>query len=455
MGMQWWSYDLYHGPRGQKPKVFYCNKLESSERVAYYEYLMKEPEVIGFDLEWPCYNQGSGSKRLQDQIGSPKFAKAGVNILTSDFRRLREHFGLKPQGAIELSHLHNLVTIRRSGVQPGNYTTKLCSLEEQVKTHLGLPINKGSSTVRTSNWSRKYLTGEQKAYAASDAYASFMLYHCLNAARSTLEPVPPLPLWAERYEWFRHIPRRGTMLLLEMEGSGEDNKVITAADFFDEHHDNVHVANPSDPPELVSSGPSTTVGESQPVTPSRRRARNVAPATSPSQPKRGSKAKDDPGSRLLNKLRDSRARIAKQRRCEPFKIAQNTGSYLEEEAATVETPDALTEDSDSSGADEAAEPVTPAARPPQLHTGLTSVVQRIGIKSKGTKSEPIELDDTDEDGQGQTRGCWDANEGEDEDEDAAYEGLLSSLILCNNSPVLVLAPLHGIMQYFPPQRGGS
>ncbi|KUI64565.1 Werner syndrome ATP-dependent helicase [Cytospora mali] len=476
---------------------------------------MAEPAVIG-------YSQGSGSVRLQGKAGvitvavEDKIAIFHVGahsasrpvtaeddgvaynrqswhqLLTADFRRLQEHFGLKPQGAVELSHLHNMVTLGRPGSQLGNRTTKLCGLEEQAKTHLGSAPNKANSTVRLSNWSRKYLAGEQKAYAASDAYASFMLYHCLNSGRLATELVPPPPLWAERYEWFRHVPRRGTMLLLEMEGSDEGAKAITAADFFHGRYKNVHIADPSEPPDPAISGPSTNGRRSQPVTPSRRRVRNAA--ASPLQRKRGGKAREDTtSSRLLNKLEDSRTRIAKQRRCEPFKIAQDSvleaivrekprtdadfskikgigkkrldssgtawlnivilhedqeasngrvrSPPVEGEETIAELPDALTEDSDNSGPDETVEPVTPSMRAPQLHTGLASVVQRIDIMSRGTQSEPIALDDSDEDRSGH-QGSPLAGKSR-----SVVDGTLTR---ARPRPT----PLHGIMRYFPPQRSG-
>ncbi|KAK7736998.1 hypothetical protein SLS53_006754 [Cytospora paraplurivora] len=133
---------------------------------------------------------------LRKVIELPTITKAGVNILTADFKRLREHFGLNPQGAVELSHLHNMVTLARPGAQLGFCTAKLSSLAGQVKTQLGLPLDKGSSTVRTSNWSRKYLTGEQPTPRQMHTQA-FIIHHCLKLARIAMEAIPPAPLWAE------------------------------------------------------------------------------------------------------------------------------------------------------------------------------------------------------------------------------------------------------------------
>lgn len=114
---------------------------------------------------------------LRKLIENPKIAKTGVNIRSADFTRLKRYFGLKPQGAFELSHLFNLV---RHSKNPGGLTTKLVGLARQVEEILGLPLSKGS--VRTSNWSRP-LNQQQINYAAADAYAGFMLYHVMDHQR--------------------------------------------------------------------------------------------------------------------------------------------------------------------------------------------------------------------------------------------------------------------------------
>lgn len=108
-----------------------------------------------------------------------------------DFLRLQRFFNLAPRGAFELSHLHNLVTYGAGA------TTRLRKLSLQVEEHLGLPLCKGS--VRTSNWSRP-LDEKQITYAAADVYAGYMLFHCLNAKRAAMRPMPPLPVHAELYK---------------------------------------------------------------------------------------------------------------------------------------------------------------------------------------------------------------------------------------------------------------
>ncbi|KAF1954269.1 hypothetical protein CC80DRAFT_517786 [Byssothecium circinans] len=221
---KWWSHNLYRGPDDKKIEILYSKDKEHSE--TYAKMFLDEP-VVGFDMEWPW--NSDNCLRLQENIGliqiaceskialfhiglhtgttcediiapslrklleSPNIAKAGVNVLNADFRRLKKYFGLNPQGALELSHLHRLV---KHSTKPGALSTKLVALADQVKEHLDLPLSKGS--VRTSNW-RSHLNQQQRDYAAGDAYAGFMLFHCMNAKRAAMDPVPPLPIFADKY----------------------------------------------------------------------------------------------------------------------------------------------------------------------------------------------------------------------------------------------------------------
>ena len=59
-------------------------------------------------------------------IESPNILKTGVCVLKADFARLEKWFDLKPRGAFELSHLHNLVTY--GAEQPNLLTTRLRGL---------------------------------------------------------------------------------------------------------------------------------------------------------------------------------------------------------------------------------------------------------------------------------------------------------------------------------------
>ncbi|KAI3338184.1 hypothetical protein F4824DRAFT_87533 [Ustulina deusta] len=253
---RWWRHSYYRDPRGQSVQVLYSRTKSQSETIA--RQFVNEP-VLGFDMEWPW--DANARTRLQDKVAlvqvasewkvalfhialhegettddliaptlkeileSPKVIKAGVAVLSADFKRLRAHFNLEPKGAFELSHLHNLVTYGAS--TPQQVTTKLRSLSMQVERHLGLPLWKGN--VRTSDWSRP-LNRSQTEYAATDAYAGFMLFHCLNAKRLAMDPVPPLPVFAEAYLPF--TVSRSTTIQLELVIEDGEVQITTAEKFF-------------------------------------------------------------------------------------------------------------------------------------------------------------------------------------------------------------------------------
>ncbi|GAP88782.1 putative 3 -5 exonuclease helicase [Rosellinia necatrix] len=222
---RWWRHTYYQGPKGECVQVLYGKTKSQSEAIA--RQFTDEP-VLGFDMEWPW--DAGNRPRLQDKIAliqlaserkialfhislhegktvddfiapslkaileSAEIIKAGVAVLSADFKRLREHFNLEPKGAFELSHLYNLLTY--DATAPHRSTTRVRSLSLQVNEHLGIPLWKGD--VRTSDWSRP-LNPSQIQYAATDAYAGFMLFHCMNAKRLAMDPVPPFPRLAEAY----------------------------------------------------------------------------------------------------------------------------------------------------------------------------------------------------------------------------------------------------------------
>ncbi|KAI0438262.1 hypothetical protein F4803DRAFT_104459 [Xylaria telfairii] len=254
---RWWRHYYYQSPGGQKVNVLYSKTKSESEILA--RQFANEP-MLGFDMEWPW--DANKRPKLQDKIAliqlasekkialfhialhegetvddliaptlkeileSPKILKVGVAVMNADFRRLRDHFNLDPKGAFELSHLHNLVTY--GAVTPRLVTTKLRSLAMQVEQHLGLPLWKGN--VRTSDWSQP-LNWNQTQYAATDAYACFMLFHCMNAKRLAMEPVPPFPRLAETYLSSSTMPKLTTLQLESLTEDGEV-QIITAVDFF-------------------------------------------------------------------------------------------------------------------------------------------------------------------------------------------------------------------------------
>ncbi|KAI1764618.1 ribonuclease H-like domain-containing protein [Hypoxylon sp. FL1150] len=212
-----WDFSYYRGPRDRPAQVLYADSLSRSESLA--RIFLDEP-VVGFDMEWPMF--ADRSKRVQDKVSliqiaaerkiglfhialhegqttneviapslrriieSATIIKTGVKILGADFKRLKDHLHLQPRGALELSYLHHLVL--------SDASTRLCALSKQVEHHLGLPLDKGS--VRTSNWSLP-LSDAQRKYAANDAYAGFMLFHCMNSKRLAMSPVSPLPKLVE------------------------------------------------------------------------------------------------------------------------------------------------------------------------------------------------------------------------------------------------------------------
>ncbi|KAI0155637.1 ribonuclease H-like domain-containing protein [Pestalotiopsis sp. NC0098] len=226
---QWWSHTLYRGPDGQPPKVLYAKTKAESEAVA--QEFLKEA-VLGFKME-RTYPEPY-STRLQDKVSmiqiaseskiglfhigihegqttddiiapslrkiieSPDIVKVGVKIFIGDANLLclRIHLKLESRGAFELSHLYRLITF--GSKWPNYIMTYLQALGKQVQEILGLPLNKDPS-VRMSNWNQP-LSAQQRLYAADDAYAGLMLYHCMNATRANMLPVPPpLPVLMEYY----------------------------------------------------------------------------------------------------------------------------------------------------------------------------------------------------------------------------------------------------------------
>lgn len=253
-----WSHTLYRGRQDQPVRVLYSRTKLESEEIAH-EFLGEK--VIGFDMEWPWEKTTAGHTRLQQRIGliqiacedkialfhiglhsgstakdllapalrsiieDPAIAKCGVAVHSADFTRIQQWFGLKPRGAFELSHLHNLVSFGASN--PAECTTKLTSLSAQVEEHLGLPLHKGK--VRTSNWSQP-LNKDQVNYAASDAYAGFMLFHCMNAKRTDMDPTPPMPVYAETYG--DTPPGRALRPPLQLMPTHGDTKPTSVLDFY-------------------------------------------------------------------------------------------------------------------------------------------------------------------------------------------------------------------------------
>ncbi|KAF2467821.1 uncharacterized protein BDR25DRAFT_233455 [Lindgomyces ingoldianus] len=250
----WWSHKLYRGPEDQAVKILYSKTKWQSEAIA--KQFLDEP-ILGFDMEWPW--ESDKHTRLQDRIGliqiacedkvalfhigahvgttcddliapslkkileSPNITKTGVSVLNADFARLVKFFDLKPQGAFELSHLYRLVAF--GSEKPELITRRLVNLAQQVEDHLGLPLWKGK--VRTSNWSYT-LNQQQITYAAGDAYACFMLFHCMNAKRMGMDPAPPLPIHADKYSSMN----LSSIKFVHLEPATEGGDITTPIEFF-------------------------------------------------------------------------------------------------------------------------------------------------------------------------------------------------------------------------------
>ncbi|KKY30523.1 putative 35 exonuclease helicase [Diaporthe ampelina] len=200
-GHRFWSHRLYRGPKDQ-PRIGLI-QIACEDKIALFHIGLHSGSTAK-DLLAPA---------LRKIIEDLAIAKCGVAVHDADFARLRFWFGLKPRGALELSHLHNLVSFAAS--DPAKCTTKLRRLTAQVEQHLGLPLHKGK--VRTSNWIEP-LSKDQVNYAAADAYAGFMLFHSMNAQRMGMNPTPPLPVYAETYDDAVQpkLPRRRRGMLLQL-----------------------------------------------------------------------------------------------------------------------------------------------------------------------------------------------------------------------------------------------
>ncbi|OTB07963.1 hypothetical protein M426DRAFT_8176 [Hypoxylon sp. CI-4A] len=249
-----WCHTYYRGPENRPVQVLYSSDKARSEVIA--QGFLNQP-VLGFDMEWYWLANESSSLHqkvsliqlacehkiglfhialhdghtsedliapsLRRIIESAQILKTGVNILQADMSRLQKHFQLQPRGAFELSHLYNLITY--GPLNPKRVTVRLCALSKQVETYLGLPLFKGD--VRTSNWSAP-LDDDQKRYAATDAYAGYMLFHRMNTIRLNMDVIPPLPRLAESYLPFGWAERTK---LVELEPA-TDGVSMTAMAFF-------------------------------------------------------------------------------------------------------------------------------------------------------------------------------------------------------------------------------
>jgi ribonuclease D len=251
---------------------------------------------------------------LRKIIEDPAIGKLGVSVLNADFARLSKFFGLKPKGAVELSHLHRLVVF--GGWKPELVSTKMISLANLVEKHLGLPLHKGE--VRTSNWS-KPLSEAQINYASGDAYAGFMLYHCMNAKRLRMRPIPPLPLHADKYQAMtRGLPKVGRLFLEPSEEGGEP---IPSDVFFGAPTKVGGVGSPRDNDETLK-GTSVAQEKKSASIPTAVPATATTTTTTKSE-KKTADPLDETSQRLYEKLVDRRKALADSANIAAFKVAHN------------------------------------------------------------------------------------------------------------------------------------
>ncbi|XP_033086260.1 Werner syndrome ATP-dependent helicase isoform X1 [Trachypithecus francoisi] len=156
---------------------------------------LSDGDVVGFDMEWPpLYNKGKLGKVVLIQLcvseskcylfhisSMPVFPqglkmllenkaikKAGVGIEGDQWKLLRD-FDIKLKNFVELTDVANKKL----------KCTETWSLSGLVKHLLGKQLLKDKS-IRCSNWSKFPLTEDQKLYAATDAYAGFIIYRNLE-----------------------------------------------------------------------------------------------------------------------------------------------------------------------------------------------------------------------------------------------------------------------------------
>ncbi|CAG2054522.1 unnamed protein product [Timema podura] len=153
---------------------------------------VQEELVLGFDMEWPVnFKAGSCKTALiqvcpKEDLSSmislpqaficllqhPKIIFVGVNI-SGDFWKLSRDFGIlvKPlmEKVIDLGKLANEVL----------NSNQSWSLDGLV-LHLFRKRLLKSEDIRISDWTRTPLSQEQENYAATDAYASLIIYKHLK-----------------------------------------------------------------------------------------------------------------------------------------------------------------------------------------------------------------------------------------------------------------------------------
>ncbi|XP_036154388.1 Werner syndrome ATP-dependent helicase isoform X2 [Myotis myotis] len=156
---------------------------------------LSDGDVVGFDMEWPpVYSKGKLSRvaliqlcvseskcylfhissmsvfpqGLKMLLENEAIKKVGVGIEGDQWKLLRD-FDIKLKSFVELTDVAN-EKLR---------STETWSLNGLVKHLFGKQLLKDKS-IRCSNWKNYPLTEAQKLYAATDAYAGFIIYQKLQ-----------------------------------------------------------------------------------------------------------------------------------------------------------------------------------------------------------------------------------------------------------------------------------
>ncbi|KAI0452502.1 hypothetical protein F5B21DRAFT_526776 [Xylaria acuta] len=175
-----------------KKSTSYMVKTKSHSEILARQFA-NEP-VLGFDMEWP-WGADKRSK-LRDKVALMQLA-----------------------GERKVALFH--IALHEGETVDDLIAPTLKEIIESSKNH--------ERNVRISDWSQP-LNWNQTQYAATDAYARFMLFHCMNAKRLAMDPAPPFPIPAETY--LRSIAPKSTTLQLESLTENGEVRTITAKGFF-------------------------------------------------------------------------------------------------------------------------------------------------------------------------------------------------------------------------------
>ncbi|KAI0473995.1 hypothetical protein GGR56DRAFT_649922 [Xylariaceae sp. FL0804] len=222
-----WDVQYFRGPRGEPVRLLEAEDSIKAEEVARE---FRNETILGLDVGWnhpdrPNAPVPRDQKRCkialacEDRIGlfhvnleplqglrrderreliaptlrriieSPAVIKANVGI-GNDFRFLRTHFKLQPCNGFELNRLHTLIDSAPTRPSRKPHAESLSAL---VSQHLHMPLSKFPSWMTNER-----LREVSRWHAVNDAYASFMLFHCLNAKRLSKDPTPPFPGYLSR-----------------------------------------------------------------------------------------------------------------------------------------------------------------------------------------------------------------------------------------------------------------